>query len=267
MMEINLIYEGNNNKFQLAKNVTISYIKELGLKTYNIKNGTICLLHDNENLNKYGDNTTMDKIITNFKNNINIYIQLEGYSSKETSSTNDANKKRNDFFLDLLKNKFDNFQNKYYMIFDYISKFQKKLIKNATILIEKIEEFKSKMLIIDNYLSDFYQLEKYTNLVNFFDVNKIKNNNYNQNDIIEIKKDLDFSINQIPFIKSRYEFEINILEYFKKRIDKFNKLVKFIQNIELNRKNYNEIIINLKEIYSILIYSKNKKLIQNKKIE
>ncbi len=265
-MEINLIYEGNNNKFQLAKDVTISFIKDLGLKTYNIKTGTICLLYDNENLNKYGDDTTMDKIINNFEKTINLYIQLEGYSSKETSSTNDVNKKRNDLFLDLLKNKFDNFQNKYYMIFDCFSKFQKKLIKKATILVEKIEEFKSKMLIIDDYLNDFYQLEKYTNLVNFFDENKNKNN-YNENDIMTIKKDLDFSINQVPYIKSRYEFENNILDYFKKRIGKFNKIGKFIQNIEVNRNNYNEIIINLDEIYSILIYSKNKNVIQHKKIE
>ncbi len=265
-MEINLIYEGNNNKFQLSKDVTISFIKELGVKTFNIKTGTICLLYGNENLNKYGDNTKMDKIISNFEKTINIYIQLEGYSSKETSSTNDANKKRNDFFVDLLKNKFDNFQNKYYMIFDCISKFQKQLIKKATILIEKIEEFKSKMLIIDNYLNDFYQFEKYTNLVNFFEVNKMKNN-YDENDMMTIKKDLDFSINQVPFIKSRYEFETNILEYFKKRIGKLNKIGKFIQNIEENRNNYNEIIINLDEIYSILIYSNNKKSMHNKKIE
>lgn len=255
-MEINLIYEGNNKLFQLSKDVTLSYIKELGKTNFNINNGTICLFYNNESLNKYGDNVTINKIIPYNINKINLYIQLEGYSSKDTNeSSMYTNKKRNNVFIDLLKNKFDKFNFEYSNIFESISSFQNKFMIKSNSLIDLIKYFQNKLILIDNIFNDFYQLENYTNLVNFFKLDK-NNNNIKDYDVTKITQELDNSISQSYYVKSRYEFEVNIMDYFTKKIKKFMKIQKLIQNIEDSKRNYNEVLIYLEEIYSILLFSK-----------
>ena len=60
-MELNLIYNDIKRGFDTPIDIDIGYIKDLCIKIFTLKPKTFDLIYNNDNLNKFDDNTELQE--------------------------------------------------------------------------------------------------------------------------------------------------------------------------------------------------------------
>ena len=130
-MNLNLIYEGKNYQFDIPKDVTINYIKEIASKIFHYEDKGLQLFFKDNNLNNFNDKKFVNQLLKDNENNITIHLEKKNISNKSNNilsneSTVDTNN-HNDKYYKELKNKFKKIHMNYNKKINYLSNFKEKI--------------------------------------------------------------------------------------------------------------------------------------------
>ena len=259
-MNIDLVYKGNNFKFDLRKDVTIKYIKDLSSKLINRDSSNFELCYKEnffsdfeetmllKDLVKNDKNITI-KIVSKAKDNFNINNKLKKLKVKETKNFNNNIKTQNSKIL-LNSSELFPIDSKNKLLYQNLSITQNKKGKKNYEYISKNKIFEDVYNMKENEITNLIKnlsqkIKEYDNILYIKSKNNSKNNN-NELSLYE-KNILNFQDNQINFLKnliSYFDFkEINFisgmipLSEFYKALNKYNNNDKNIINCYNNEYN------------------------------
>ena len=259
-MNIDLVYKGNNFKFDLRKDVTIKYIKDLSSKLINRDSSNFELCYKEnffsdfeetmllKDLVKNDKNITI-KIVSKAKDNFNINNKLKKLKVKETKNFNNNIKTQNSKIL-LNSSGLFPIDSKNKLLYQNLSITQNKKGKKNYEYISKNKIFEDVYNMKENEITNLIKnlsqkIKEYDNILYIKSKNNSKNNN-NELSLYE-KNILNFQDNQINFLKnliSYFDFkEINFisgmipLSEFYKALNQYNNNDKNIINYYNNEYN------------------------------
>ena len=263
-MNLNLIYEGKNYQFDIPKDVTINYIKEIASKIFHYEDKGLQLFFKDNNLNNFNDKKFVNQLLKDNEKNITIHLEKKNISNKSNNilsneSTVDTNN-HNDKYYKELKNKFKKIHMNYNKKINYLSNFKEKIHEIFDKLIIILKTLRNSILKIDNILINFYKNKNYDKLIKLFEENK-QGYVFTEKDLKRINEEIQTLIDDYKYIITQNNYQININNFIELEIRKIKDFNKQFENIQ-NNNNYDEFIHELDKIFDFS-YIK----IQNNNIE
>ena len=246
-MELNLIYNDINRGFDTPLDIDIGYIKDLCIKIFDLKTKTFELFYNNENLNKFADNTELQEIIDNEEHKISIYVKLISNSKQNLSkNTNKINLKNQN--LNNIKIKFDNFNSNYLKLNTNIKEFKSKYQEKIDIIKKLINDFEIDINIINNKIESYFNINEYNKCIETFNEDPEK---ISENELNILSKNIENCVKDFKIIETQNQYQTKIMDYLNDFIKKFQQIKKCCDNIkEIN--NFEKTITQLDLIYEIL---------------
>ena len=262
-MNIGLIYKENNYNFDLKKDISIKYLKDLSSKLINKDSLSFDLFYNNNNLSNFQENTPIKNLSKN-KSNIDIIIKEK---SKHSVLSNENIRKIKDFVQAKNNNNSNNIKALCISPLKISRNSRNQILNNFEKKINKLGEYISENEVFEevynlkeneilNLMKEFSQkIKEYDNIL----YKKFKNNSKNNEVLLYEKIIIEFKDKQINFLQK-------LMKYFKVSENYF-----FLGEIPLsdfysNLANYNsqnkEIIQMIKEnkdkTFPLLLFNKIK---------
>ena len=246
-MELNLIYNDINRGFDTPIDIDIGYIKDLCIKIFSLKPKTFELFYNNENLNKFDDNTELQELIDNDDYKISIYVKLIS-NSKNNNSKNINRISLKNPNLNTIKIKFDNFNSNYLKLNSNIKEFKSKYQKKIDIIKKLINDFEIDINIINNKIESYFNINEYNKCIETFNEDPEK---ISENELNILSKNIENCVKDFKIIETQNQYQTKIMDYLNDFIKKFQQIKKCCDNIkEIN--NFEKTITQLDLIYEIL---------------
>ena len=250
-MNLNLIYEGKNYQFDIPKDVTINYIKEIASKIFHYEDKGLQLFFKDNNLNNFNDKKFVNQLLKDNENNITIHLIKINISNKSNNilsneSTADTNN-HNDKYYKELKSRFIKVHLNYKKKINVLSNFKEKIHEIFDKLIIIIKGLRNSILKIDNILTNFYRNKNYDKLIKLFEEN---NQSYvlTEKDYQEINDKIQTLIDDYKYIISQNNFHINVNNFMELETEKLQDFNKQFESIQ-NNNTYDEMIHELDKIF------------------
>ena len=227
-MELNLIYNDINRGFDTPLDIDIGYIKDLCIKIFTLKPKTFDLIYNNDNLNKFDDNTELQEIIDNEEHKISIYVKLISNSKQNLSKNTNKNNLKNQN-LNNIKIKFDNFNSNYLKLNTNIKEFKSKYQEKIDIIKKLINDFEIDINIINNKIESYFNINEYNKCIEKFNENPEK---ISESELNILNNNIENCIKDFKIIETQNNYQIKIIDYLNNFIKKFQQIKKCCDNIK-----------------------------------
>ena len=246
-MELNLIYNDIKRGFDTPIDIDIGYIKDLCIKIFTLKPKTFDLIYNNDNLNKFDDNTELQEIIESEDNKISIYVKLiNGLKQNNSKSLSKVNLKNPN--LNMIKIKFDNFNSNYLKLYSNIKEFKIKFHEKFDIIKKLINDFEIDINDINIRIESYFNISEYNKCIEKFNENPEK---ISENELNILNNNIENCIKDFKIIETQNNYQIKIIDYLNNFIKKFQQIKKCCDNIkQIN--NFEKTITQLELLYEIL---------------
>ena len=246
-MELNLIYNDIKRGFDTPIDIDIGYIKDLCIKIFTLKPKTFDLIYNNDNLNKFDDNTELQEIIESEDNKISIYVKLiNGLKQNNSKSLSKVNLKNPN--LNMIKIKFDNFNSNYLKLYSNIKEFKIKFHEKYDVIKKLINDFEIDINDINIKIESYFNISEYNKCIEKFNENPEK---ISENELNILHNNIENCIKDFKIIETQNNYQIKIIDYLNNFIKKFQQIKKCCDNIkQIN--NFEKTITQLELLYEIL---------------
>ena len=246
-MELNLIYNDIKRGFDTPIDIDIGYIKDLCIKIFTLKPKTFDLIYNNDNLNKFDDNTELQEIIESEDNKISIYVKLiNGLKQNNSKSLSKVNLKNPN--LNMIKIKFDNFNSNYLKLYSNIKEFKIKFHEKYDVIKKLINDFEIDINDINIKIESYFNISEYNKCIEKFNENPEK---ISENELNILHNNIENCIKDFKIIETQNNYQIKIIDYLNNFIKKFQQIKKCCDNIkQIN--NFENTITQLELLYEIL---------------
>ena len=246
-MELNLIYNDIKRGFDTPIDIDIGYIKDLCIKIFTLKPKTFDLIYNNDNLNKFDDNTELQEIIESEDNKISIYVKLiNGLKQNNSKSLSKVNLKNPN--LNMIKIKFDSFNSNYLKLYSNIKEFKIKFHEKFDVIKKLINDFEIDINDINIKIESYFNISEYNKCIEKFNENPEK---ISENELNILHNNIENCIKDFKIIETQNNYQIKIIDYLNNFIKKFQQIKKCCDNIkQIN--NFEKTITQLELLYEIL---------------
>ena len=246
-MELNLIYNDIKRGFDTPIDIDIGYIKDLCIKIFTLKPKTFDLIYNNDNLNKFDDNTELQEIIESEDNKISIYVKLiNGLKQNNSKSLSKVNLKNPN--LNMIKIKFDSFNSNYLKLYSNIKEFKIKFHEKFDVIKKLINDFEIDINDINIKIESYFNISEYNKCIEKFNENPEK---ISENELNILHNNIENCIKDFKIIETQNNYQIKIIDYLNNFIKKFQQIKKCCDNIkQIN--NFENTITQLELLYEIL---------------